>query len=184
MHFFAKLVTVLPAVAGVASAAVIPRDVDSDTMIAQLKDLTDRSQAIDAQTQTVTPVNSFQVFPAITQSLSDLIRATSGDATAAANTQPFADEATQQSVCDAFDTFVKAQQAMLATLIGKADLASQTGFAYPIAAALRGLEGSDDTYLFELLDTVPSCKTDATEDKNNLDKSLDQAVTTYSNPGF
>ncbi|KAB2572033.1 hypothetical protein DBV05_g9327 [Lasiodiplodia theobromae] len=181
MHFFAKLVTALPAIAGVASAAVIPRDVDSDTMIAQLKDLTDRSQAIDAQTQTATPVNAFRVFPAITQSLSDLIGATSGDATAAANTQPFADEATQQSVCDAFDTFAKAQQAMLATLIGKANLATQFGFSYQIGAALRGVEGSDDTYIFELLDAVPSCKTDATEDKNGLDNSLQQAVEAYSN---
>lgn len=124
MHFFAKLVIALPAVAGVASAAVIPRDVDSDTMIAQLQDLTTRSQAIDAKAQTATPVNGFQVFPVrllcdkssliheltitptqdVANDLRDLITATSGDATAAANTQPFADEATQQSVCDAFDT--------------------------------------------------------------------------------
>lgn len=39
---------------------------------------------------------------------------------------------------------MKVQQAMLATLTGKANLATQFGFNYPIGAALRGLEGTDD----------------------------------------
>lgn len=33
---------------------------------------------------------------------------------------------------------------MLATLTGKAALATQFGFNHPIAAALRALEGADD----------------------------------------
>ncbi|KAL0261309.1 hypothetical protein SLS55_005006 [Diplodia seriata] len=43
MHFLAKLAVSLPAIAGVASAAVLPRAVDSDTMISALKDLAQRS---------------------------------------------------------------------------------------------------------------------------------------------
>lgn len=47
MHFFAKLVTALPAIAGVASAAVIPRDVDASTMTTDLQGLTTMSSDTD-----------------------------------------------------------------------------------------------------------------------------------------
>lgn len=48
MHFFAKLVTALPAIAGVASAAAIRRAVDASTMTSDIANLAKLSSATDA----------------------------------------------------------------------------------------------------------------------------------------
>ncbi|KAF9638000.1 hypothetical protein BFW01_g8897 [Lasiodiplodia theobromae] len=179
MHFFAKLVTALPAIAGVASAAVIPRAVDSDTMVTSLQDLSTKSSDTDTLAQKMS-ASDFQSGPAVTNSLSDLIKATTKDTSDSAGTQAFADDTAQQAVCDAYDSFVKVQSAMLNTLTGKADVAKQTGSSYSIAAALRVLEGADDTYSFEIIEAVPSCADAVKADKTTLDKAMNDAITAYS----
>ncbi|OJD38565.1 uvi-1 protein [Diplodia corticola] len=185
MHFFAKIVTALPAVAGLASAAVMRRAVSADTMVAGIQDLTERSDAVTPLVAKLSPQDQVPYtanYQAVISSLSDLITATGSDAAQFAETQPFADEAAQQAVCDAFYTFVQVQEKMLNALIGKSYLAD-TPSGYPLAATLRTLEGADDTMAFSVLDAVPSCVDAATENKNSLDAKLAKAVCAYSPNG-
>lgn len=70
-------------------------------------------------------------------------------------------------------------QDLLKTVIGKHGLLSLTPFTQPIAAALRALEGGVDTIAFGIIDSVPTCAQDATQNKNSLDSTLGDAVDTY-----
>ncbi|KAF4540344.1 uncharacterized protein LTHEOB_9440 [Lasiodiplodia theobromae] len=179
MHFFAKLVTALPAIAGVASAAVIPRDVDASTMTTDLQGLTTMSSDTDTLAKEIDatkPQSSIDVV----NSLRDLIKATTKDAAAAADTQPFSDDASQQQVCNAYNTFATTQTAMLNTLTAKANDANASGLGAPIGAALRVLEGADDTYSFEIIEAVPTCADAAKADKTTLDTAMEAAVNAYS----
>ncbi|KKY15432.1 hypothetical protein UCDDS831_g07655 [Diplodia seriata] len=184
MHFLAKLAVSLPAIAGVASAAVLPRAVDSDTMISALKDLAQRSSDTGDLAKALGPADQNPTtdnYVAAVNGLRDLITATGADVTAAAETQPYADDAAQQAVCDAYKTFVTFQSEMLNNFIGKSYIADG-GFGAPFAAAFRSLEGADDTLSFEIIDAVPSCADSVTENKNLLDDKLSKATCAYS-PG-
>ncbi|KAL1614676.1 hypothetical protein SLS54_009549 [Diplodia seriata] len=207
MHFLAKLAVSLPAIAGVASAAVLPRAVDSDTMISALKDLAQRSSDTGDLAKALGPADQNPTtdnYAAAVNGLRDLITATGADVTAAAETQPYADDAAQQAVCDAYKTvsrkpkgkrkkkpvltkpplvqqFVTFQSEMLNNFIGKSYIADG-GFGAPFAAAFRSLEGADDTLSFEIIDAVPSCADSVTENKNLLDDKLSKATCAYS-PG-
>jgi len=72
-------------------------------------------------------------------------------------------------------------QELLKTIIGKHGLLSLTPFTQPIAAVLRTLEGVVDTLAFGIIDSVPTCAQDATQNKNSLDSTLSDAQDTYSN---
>lgn len=72
-------------------------------------------------------------------------------------------------------------QELLKTVIGKHGILSLTPFTQPIAAVLRTLEGGVDTLAFGIIDSVPGCAQDATQNKNNLDSTLGDAIDTYSN---
>lgn len=72
-------------------------------------------------------------------------------------------------------------QELLKTIIGKHGILSLTPFTQPIAAVLRTLEGVVDTLAFGIIDTVPTCAQDATQNKNNLDSTLQDAQDTYNN---
>lgn len=72
-------------------------------------------------------------------------------------------------------------QELLKTVIGKHGILSLTPFTQPIAAVLRTLEGVVDTLAFGIIDTVPTCAQDATQNKNNLDSTLQDAQDTYNN---
>lgn len=72
-------------------------------------------------------------------------------------------------------------QDLLRTVIGKHGLLSLTPFTHPVAAVLRTLEGGVDTIAFGIIDSVPTCAQDATQNKNNLDSTLSDAVDTYQN---
>ncbi|KAL1638764.1 hypothetical protein SLS58_008578 [Diplodia intermedia] len=186
MHFLAKLAVALPAIAGIASAAVLPRAVDSDTMISNLKDLTQRSSDTGELAKALGVFDQYPTtdnYRAAINGLRDLITATGADATAAADTQPYADDATQQSVCDAYKTLVSTQSEMLNNFIAKSFIADG-GFGGPFAAAFRSLEGADDALSFEIINAVPSCADSATENKNSLDDKLSKADCAYSPNGI
>ena len=68
---------------------------------------------------------------------------------------------------------------LLATVIGKHGLLEQTPFTQPLAQVLRVLEGGVDTLAFSVIDDVPTCADESTQQKNNLDQSLQDAVETY-----
>lgn len=69
----------------------------------------------------------------------------------------------------------------MSTVISKHGLLSQTQFTQPIAAALKQLESGVDTLAFGIIDLVPTCAEGATEDKNKLDDTLQDAETAYAN---
>lgn len=70
-------------------------------------------------------------------------------------------------------------QALLKTVIGKHGLLSLTPFTQPIGAVLRTLEGGVDTLAFGIIDSVPTCAQDSTQNKNSLDSTLSDAVEKY-----
>ena len=76
--------------------------------------------------------------------------------------------------------FVTVHQQLLATIIGKHGLLSLTPFTQPVAQVLRVLEGGVDTLAFGIIDSVPTCAQDATQNKNSLDRTLEDAVNEYS----
>lgn len=65
------------------------------------------------------------------------------------------------------------------TVIGKHGLLSLTPFTQPVASVLRTLEGGVDTIAFSIIDDVPTCAQDATQNKNSLDSTLNDAINTY-----
>ncbi|KAL4806373.1 hypothetical protein BDV18DRAFT_160442 [Aspergillus unguis] len=66
-------------------------------------------------------------------------------------------------------------------IIDNYDLLRETPFAQPLGQILRVLESSIDHIVFGIVQEVPTCAQDATEDKKSLDKALSDAVETYSN---
>lgn len=76
---------------------------------------------------------------------------------------------------------MQVHQQLLNTVIGKHGLLSLTPFTQPIAAVLRTLEGGVDHIAFDIIDAVPNCAQDATQNKNSLDSTLGDAIDTYSN---
>ncbi|CAI7676812.1 unnamed protein product [Penicillium manginii] len=85
----------------------------------------------------------------------------------------------QQAVCTAFREFVMIHQELLKTVIGKHGLLSLTPFTKPIAAVLQTLEGGVDELAFGIIDSVPTCAQDATQNKNSLDSTLRDARDKY-----
>jgi hypothetical protein len=70
-------------------------------------------------------------------------------------------------------------QELLKTVIGKHGLLSLTPFTKPIAAVLQTLEGGVDELAFGIIDSVPTCAQDATQNKNSLDSTLRDARDKY-----
>jgi hypothetical protein len=85
----------------------------------------------------------------------------------------------QNAICTSFRGFVQVHQELLSTVIGKHGLLSLTPFTQPIAQVLRVLEGGVDTIAFAIIDQVPTCAQDATQNKNSLDSTLADAINTY-----
>lgn len=75
---------------------------------------------------------------------------------------------------------MQVHQELLSTVIGKHGLLSLTPFTQPIAQVLRTLEGGVDTIAFDIINEVPTCAQDATQNKNSLDSTLTDAINTYS----
>lgn len=65
-------------------------------------------------------------------------------------------------------------------MIGKHGVLSLTPFTQPIAAVLRILEEGVDKLAFGIIDSVPTCAQDATQNKNSLDSTLGDAIDEYS----
>lgn len=71
-------------------------------------------------------------------------------------------------------------QQLLQIVIGKHGLLSLTPFTQPMAAVLRTLEGGVDKLAFGIIDSVPTCAQDATQNKDSLDSTLGDAINVYS----
>lgn len=71
-------------------------------------------------------------------------------------------------------------QELLKTVIDKHGVLSLTPFTEPIARVLRALEGSVDQLAFGIIDTVPTCAQDATQNKKSLDMTFQEAEDKYN----
>lgn len=71
-------------------------------------------------------------------------------------------------------------QELLKIIIGKHGLLSLTPFTQPIATVLRTLESGVDTLAFGIIDSVPTCAQDSTQNKNSLDSTLSDAIDEYN----
>jgi hypothetical protein len=68
----------------------------------------------------------------------------------------------------------------LTNLIGKYEVIFRTGYRIAIDRSLRPLMGSLDSLSFGIIGSVPNCAPGALQDKNQLDASLQEAITKYS----
>ncbi|KAF7369593.1 hypothetical protein MVEN_00290000 [Mycena venus] len=104
------------------------------------------------------------------------------DITAMQATPPFTAQADCDLIVAALTGFVNIHQALLATVIGKRSIFSQFGATAPIAAVLRTLEATIDSFAFAMIDLIPCGASSVTNDKNGLDTSVGKSITLYEHP--
>jgi hypothetical protein len=78
------------------------------------------------------------------------------------------------------DNLTAVFQATLATLIGKHSIFAQFNETAPIAAVLRALEASVDSYSFALINVAPDEVPAITSDQSALDTAVGNTISTYS----
>lgn len=190
-------------------ATVVSCQVSSDQLVSDIGTITDLSSQTDDAARNITLANVFTTGPQLINNFQSIVSIIAEDADALSGsttmsttkhkrsslpfvgngparalearqaTPPYS-ETNQLAICDAFRTFVMVHQALLATVIGQHGLLASTPFTQPIAQVLRVLEGGVDTIAFDIIDLVPTCASDATDNKNAVDESLEEAVNTYS----
>ncbi|KAJ6619198.1 hypothetical protein B0H10DRAFT_1913109 [Mycena sp. CBHHK59/15] len=101
-----------------------------------------------------------------------------GDVTAMQATLPFGD-ADALLIVQALKEFVAIHQALLSTVISKHGIFAQFGVTAPIAAVLRSLEASIDSFAFAMIDMIPTQAPSVQTDKNSLDSSVGNTITLY-----
>jgi hypothetical protein len=87
--------------------------------------------------------------------------------------------ADSQTVANAFDGLASATQQMLSTLTGDHSIFAQYSVTAPIAASLRALEVTLDSYTVALITVAPSQQDAITNDQNSVDKSLGSVIGVY-----
>jgi hypothetical protein len=134
-----------------------------------LQGLSTSTSAADVSTMGQTVVTDFQT----------IVTNLAGDVTAMEATPPFAD-GVAQPIVDALTDFVLVHQALLSTVIGKHAIFSQFGVTAPITAILRSLEAGIDSFAFAMINLIPTRQSDVTDDKDQLDSSVGNTVTLYT----
>lgn len=156
-------------------------------VVANINIITGQSQALQ------TPANQINLlsgplfliglgpFPQIVVGFTQIVNTVSSDISAMQGTQPFSVLSDEQSILDAFTTFVQVHQELLNILIGKAGLLNDLPLVGPpVAQVLRSLEAVVDTIAFNLIDLVPDVAAPFTQQKNSLDVTIALAITTYT----
>lgn len=187
MQFFATFVAALSVAATANAAAISKRALTAQQMVDNINAITQQSQMLQPVVSNIqtgqTSIESSQLsnpFQPVIAGFQAIIKTASTDINAMSGTQPY-DAADAQGVCTAFRDFVVVHQELLKIVIGKSGLLEGL-FLAPVAAVLRSLEGAVDTLAFGIIDSVPTCQADATQDKSSLDATLGQAVCAYT-PG-
>jgi len=156
-------------------------------IVSNINIITGQSQALQA------PANSINIlsgplfligqgpFPQIIVGFSQIVTTANNDIQAMAGTQPFSVLSDEQSILNAFTTFVEVHQELLNILIGKAGLLNDLPFVGPpVAEVLRSLEAVVDTIAFGLIDLVPDVAAPFTNQMNSLDVTIGQAINAYT----
>ncbi|RMZ00937.1 hypothetical protein D0860_07800 [Hortaea werneckii] len=187
---FSKIFSALALTSAVSGAAIQneKRAITADQMVANIQKITQLSQDLQPVANAINTgdnaifkrqltTNAFQ--PTI-DGLQQIIRVAYDDIDNMPGTGDYT-AANAQPVCDAFSDFVVVHQELLRIIIGKSGLLESI-FLGPVAAVLRSLEDVVDTLAFGVIDSVPSCQASATQQKRDLDETLDKAVCAYT-PG-
>ncbi|KAJ7756640.1 hypothetical protein B0H16DRAFT_1689861 [Mycena metata] len=102
------------------------------------------------------------------------------DITAMQATPPFTVQADCDAIVTALGDFVRVHQALLATVIGKHAIFAQFGATAPVAAVLRTLEATIDSFAFAMINLIPCGAGSVTNDKNGLDTAVGNSITLYA----
>ncbi|KAE9365475.1 hypothetical protein N431DRAFT_353383 [Stipitochalara longipes BDJ] len=156
-------------------------------VVGNINVITGQSQALQA------PANSINIlsgplfliglgpFPQIVVGFTQIVSTVTSDINAMAGVQPFSVLSDEQSILDAFTTFVEVHQELLNILIGKAGILNDLPLVGPpVAQVLRSLEAVVDTIAFGLIDLVPDVAAPFTNQKNSLDVTIGKAITAYT----
>ncbi|KAF8591047.1 hypothetical protein K439DRAFT_1627131 [Ramaria rubella] len=107
-----------------------------------------------------------------------IITSLTGDVTAMKATPPFND-VSAQPIVTALRDFVNVHQQLLSTVIGKHAILAQFGVTAPVAAVLRTLEATIDSFAFAMINLIPTQKPAVQNDQSTLDTSVGNTITTY-----
>ncbi|KIM37545.1 hypothetical protein M413DRAFT_76837 [Hebeloma cylindrosporum] len=132
--------------------------------------LTTSSQQEEVRTMAKTTTTDFQT----------IVKNLAGDVNAQDATPPFDDDAAGPIVDALRDvSFVRVNQVLLSTVIGKHKIFAQFGVTPPIASVLRDLEAGIDSFGFSLISLIPTRKVDVSSARDTLDSSVQNAYTAY-----
>ncbi|KAJ7717776.1 hypothetical protein B0H16DRAFT_1700837 [Mycena metata] len=103
------------------------------------------------------------------------------DITAMQGMPPFTAQADCDTIVSALGSFVQVHQALLATVIGKHAIFVQFGTTAPVAAVLRTLEATIDSFAFAMINLIP-CGADSVRTTRmvTLDTSVANSITLYA----
>ncbi|KAJ7070396.1 hypothetical protein B0H15DRAFT_807112 [Mycena belliarum] len=124
------------------------------------------------------PADVIAMSKTLVTSFTAIIQDLTGDITAMQATPPLADAAAQ-TIVTALDNFVFVHQALLATVIGQHSVFSRFGVTSPIAAVLRSLEATIDSFAFAMIDLIPTQSVSVQTSKATLDSSVGKATSVY-----
>jgi hypothetical protein len=111
-------------------------------------------------------------------SFNTIINDLNGDTSAMESTPPFGD-ADSETIKNSLDDFVQVHQTLLGTVIGKHSIFAQFGVTAPIAGVLRTLEATIDSFLFAMINLIPSQSSGVESDQSGLDQTVGTAISTY-----
>ncbi|PMD12183.1 UVI-1 protein [Hyaloscypha hepaticicola] len=181
MHFTAGFVSITAALLTTVGAMTAPE------VVANINIITGQSQALQAPANSINLLSGplFLIgqgpFPQIVVGFSQIITTVTDDIQAMQGQQPFSVMSDEQSILDAFTTFVEVHQELLNILIGKAGILNDLPLVGPpVAQVLRSLEGVVDTIAFGLIAAVPDVSAPFTTQKNALDVTIGQAIAAYT----
>ncbi|KAI1823655.1 hypothetical protein F4861DRAFT_308565 [Xylaria intraflava] len=154
--FFSKIF-----MAGAVMAATAAATLTSVDIVADIKVLTQKSNALYPTAQDITVVNAPLIsvgqgpFPAINHGLGDIINTATVTVNALGGSPVITVEADVQLVIDAFRDFTDSYEGLLNILVVKADLLhNNANIGLSVSALLRGLEHVVDTLSVGLVAVV------------------------------
>ncbi|KAJ7753455.1 hypothetical protein B0H16DRAFT_1886892 [Mycena metata] len=106
------------------------------------------------------------------------------DITAMQGMPPFTAQADCDTIVSALGSFVQVHQALLATVIGKHAIFVQFGATAPVAAVLRTLEATIDSFAFAMINLIP-CGADSVKRQEwfgHLGRELNHALRAVLHP--
>ncbi|KAM0694325.1 hypothetical protein Q7P36_004680 [Cladosporium allicinum] len=155
-------------------------------IVGAIKDLTKRSQELQAPAQSITLINGPLViigqgpFPQIIKGLEEIISTATAELARMKSTPTVAEGSDANAIFDAYREFVRVNQVFLNIMIGKAGLFNTVPMiGAPVAGQLRKVERVFDALAFALVDKVESRADDLKSQANSFEGTLTTAINSY-----